>query len=224
MTQVEIECLKRALQTIEDNEIAAFDRLNDPLPPISEKFKRRMQKLCRIQQRQSWSFPKVSRRRVMAVVFAIIIMAALTVSVSAAGDKIFSFIVTFSREAVGLEVVSPDSLDSISEHYTLDEIPENYVFAEDTRYQNSHITRWVCDEKYISFRQETTEYTSIHVSLKEGEYQYTTLRGVEMLYVNSHNTYTFIWQEDGYSFTFLCPDDIPWGDIVRMIESIRPEA
>ena len=192
MTQVEIECLKRALQTIEDNEIAAFDRLNDPLPPISETFKRRMQKLCRIHQRRSWSFPKIPRRRLMAVVFAIIMMSVLTVSVSAAGDKIFSFIVTFFREAVGLEVVSPDSPDSISEHYTLDGIPKNYVLAEDTKYENRHITRWMHGEKNISFTQSTAEYTSIHVSLQEGEYQYTTLRDTEIMYVNSHNTYTFI--------------------------------
>ena len=223
MTRREIRLLKQALWTIDRREIEAFERLNDPIPPFSEEFNVNMQKLFYPEPKHRWKGVTIPKKRLWSVVFAIIMITALTVSVSAVGKKLFPFVVTFFKEAVGLEVVSSHAPKAITEYYVLEDVPEDYMISEHTQDEISQILRWGCGSKYISFTQSAAEYTSIHASLKEGEYQYITLRGTEIMYVNSHNTYTFIWQENGYSFTFLCPDDIPWEDIVRMVESIRPE-
>ena len=181
-----------------------------------------MEILLRAKQNRAWQFPETPKRRLLSVVFAILLISVLTVSVAAIGKAVFPFIVSFWKDAVGLEIAQAEHRTEISEHYTLGEIPEHFVLQEDTRHKQRHITRWIYGDQYISLKQGTTENVNIYVSLKEGNHQYITLRGVEMLCVRSHGYYDFIWSEDGYSFTLVCPDDIPWEDIVRMIESVRP--
>lgn len=222
MMQQEKLCLKQALQAMDRREIQAFEKLDDPIPPFSEQFERRMEKLLRAKQNRAWQFPETPKRRLLSVVFAIILISVLTVSAAAIGKAVFPFIVSFWKDAVGLEMAQAEHRTEISEHYTLGEIPENFVFQEELLYEYLHITKWIYGDQYISLKQGTTEKVSIHVSLQEGNHQYITLRGVEMLCVKSHGYYDFIWSEDGYSFTLICPADLPWDDIVRMIESIRP--
>ena len=222
MTQQEKLCLKQALQAMDRREIQAFEHPDDPIPPFSEHFERRMEKLLRAEQSCAWRFTKTPKRRLLSVVFAIILISVLTVSAAAVGKAIFPFIVSFWKDAVGLEMVQADHRTEISEHYTLGVIPENFVLQEETHHKQRHFTGWTYGDQDISLTQGMTENISIHISLKEGNHQYITLRGVEMLCVSSHGYYDFIWEENGYSFTLICPADLPWEDIVRMIESIRP--
>lgn len=224
MTRREIRLLKQALWTIDRREIEAFERLNDPIPPFSEEFNKNMQKLLHPEPKRRWQGVNIPKKRLLTVAFAVIMIVALTVSASAVGKKLFPFIVTFWKDAVGLQIIETPSRTTITEHYTLDEVPTGYQRPTNKQNEYRHITEWWRGEdKYIALTQDLAQNTSIHASLKEGEYQYITLRGTEMMYVNSHGICQFIWQENGYSFTFLCPDDIPWEDIVRMVESIRPE-
>ena len=181
-----------------------------------------MEKLLHAEQNRAWRFTNTPKRRLLSVIVAILLISVLTVSAAAVGKAVFPFIVSFWKDAVGLKMVQTDHRTEISEHYTLDEIPENFILQKNIRDEQHHITRWICEDQKITFKQGTTENVSIHVSLQEGNHQYITLRGVEMLCVSSHGYYDFIWEEDGYSFSFICPTDIPWEDIVCMIESIHP--
>ena len=203
-------------------EIQTFKQLHDPIPPLSEHFERRMEKLLCAKQNRAWRITETPKRRLLSVVFAIILISVLTVSAAAIGKATFPFIVSFWKDAVGLGLVQADHRTEISEHYTLGEIPENFALQEDTRYKQRHITRWIYEDQDISLEQGTTGNVSIHISLNEGNHQYITLRNMEMLCVSSHGYYDFIWEENGYSFSLICPTDIPWEDIVRMIESIHP--
>ena len=222
MTQQEIQCLRQALQAIDRRERQAFEKLDEPVLPYTERFERKMEKLLRAEQNRAWRFTNTPKRRLFSVIVAILLISVLTVSAAAVGKAVFPFIVSFWKDAVGLEMVQTDHRSEISEHYTVGEIPENFILQENIRHEQLHITRWVYGNQDISLNQRTIENVRIHVSLKEGNHQYITLRGVEMLCVSSHGYYDFIWEENGYSFSIICPTDIPWEDIVRMIESIHP--
>ena len=181
-----------------------------------------MEKLLRAEQNRAWRFTNTPRRRLLSVIVAILLISVLTVSAAAVGKAVFPFIVSFWKDAVGLKMVQTDHRTVISEHYTLGEIPEKFIIQEDTRYDNLHITRWWYENQKILFEQGSIKNVNINISMKEGNHQYITLRGVEMLCVSSHGYYDFIWEENGYSFSLICPTDIPWEDIVCMIESIHP--
>ena len=178
---------------IEQREAETFEQLNDPIPPFSERFERKMEKLLSAQKKWTWRFVKTPSRCLLTAVLVMIITTFLTLSVSAIGKAIFPYIVSFWRDTVGMEIAETKYRTEISEHYTLEKLPKNYVLYEDTRYEYFHITKWVYGEQDITLNQGTTENTDIHVSMKEGNHQYMTLRGVEMLYVNSHGSYTFVW-------------------------------
>lgn len=207
---------------MERREIQAFETLNEPIPPYTEQFERKMEKLLCAEQTWSWRFTKTPKRRLLSVIVAIILISVLTVSAVAVGKAVFPFIVSFGKDAVGLKMVQTDHHTEISEHYILSEIPENFILQEDTRYDNLHITRWWYENQKISFEQGSTQNVNINISIEEGNHQYITLRGVEILCVNSHEYYNFIWEENGYSFALICPTNLPWEDIIRMIESIHP--
>ena len=196
--------------------------MNEPIPPYTEQFEQKMEKLLCAEQTWSWRFTNTPKRRLWSVIVAILLISVLTVSAVAVGKAVFPFIVSFWKDAVGLEIVQGDHREEIAEYYTLGEIPEKFILQKNIRDEQLHITRWVCEDQKITLEQGTTENVSIHVSLQEGNHQYITLRGAEMLCVSSHGYYDFIWEENGYSFSLICPTDIPWEDIVRMIESIHP--
>lgn len=222
MTPQQILCVKQALTAIEQREMQAFEQLNDPIPPFSERFERKMEKLFRSKQAWTWQLTKTPKRRLLSVILAIILLSVLTVSVSAVGKSIYPFIVSFWKDHVSLQMFENEHRTEITQHYSLGELPENYKLQKNEQYETLHITKWTYGDKYISLKQATTENVSIHISMNEDTCQYITLRGMELMYIRNHGYYSFIWEEDGYSFTFLCPDEISWEDTVRMIESIHP--
>ena len=222
MTAQEKQCLRQALQTLDQMDLRQFDALNDSIPPFSKHFEDKMQAL--IYSSDINVSKKIVHRRVFFVVCALFLAFALSLSVSAIREPIFRFFKNVYQNSIGFYAQELEAPNVISEQYTLYELPEGYEAAEKICYDGVIISRWWKKDQYISLEQYTLKSINISVSNRDDNGEMLSLRGTEMFHITSKGTHTFIWSEKGYSFTIICPTDLPFEDICRMIESIRPVA
>ena len=181
-----------------------------------------MQKLIHGSKKADRAANRVVRKRVIFVLCALFLAFAMSLSVSAIRKPIFRFFKTVYQNSIGFYAQETSATRTILEYYTIGEVPAGYEAVEPVNYGNMSASEWRKDNLYISLEQATLQSTNLSVSTKDENGKAAFLRGTEIFYITSKGTHTFIWLEDGYSFTFICPDAIPWDDIVRMIESIRP--
>ena len=196
----------------------AFEQLNDPIPPFSERFERKMQKLIRVRNSAYYPLIKTPARKFATIMIAIFLMFSLSLSVSAIREPIFSAMERITAKFT--EIVFPNKTETPFVEYKFGWIPDNYTQTFTVLTDNSVNTEWKYLDSYIYFEQ--TNFGNVQYNTEGVIIHHAEWANKRVSYYQKYNNYLFSWEENGYLFSLVCTTDLSLDDIRRMIESIHP--
>lgn len=221
-----IEILKKALDVIEEEEIAALPS-KEELAKItfSPEFERKMEKLIRQESRPYYRLINTVGKRVACWIIAVIIaLTAVTFSVEAIREPVIEFFVkTFEKFSVifyNEEDISEEN-PIIEEYYAPTYLPEGYTKVSEEKLLTTYRIQYKNDVgNKIYFRQVVID--------SHQEYLDTENASVDRLYVNGKYVYYIVktskkivvWNDAKYSFTITTSPQINKEKLLQIIDSI----
>jgi len=101
MKRITNSYVKQALQSVAMAEIAVFEALPSCPPITSPQLTKKIERLARAQRRFTWRFVKTAKRRFITVVVALMLLFALSLSISGVREAVYEFIIkTLARTAI----------------------------------------------------------------------------------------------------------------------------
>ena len=212
--------LKAALLEVGMNEVHYVRSLPAPSQPRSAEFEQNIRALCKQSRQWSPRIIKMPSRKWLTVLIAALLLFALSLSVSAIRKPIFS---VFERITdCFAEIIFPSKQEKTPmQEYQVGWVPEKYKQHSHTSDNDMVKTTWTLNEKYVTFTQYSKGY-HVHIDVEDVNMSNVTWANREINYYQKNGTYHVSWSENGYFLTLICPTDLPWEDIIRMIESIHP--
>ena len=218
MTNEQKMLVKQALLQIGLCEVDRYSHLPLTQHVFSTRFNKKMQKLIRARNSSYYPLIKTPMRKLVTITVIILLISSLSLSVSAIREPIFSALERITAKFT--EIVFPDTNDTPFVEYEVGWIPNAYTQTSTILTKKSVITEWKHLDSYINLEQ--TSNGTVQYNTEEAHIRHAEWGNKKITYYQKHNTYLFSWEENGYLFSLVCPTDLPWEDIVRMIESIRP--
>ena len=212
--------LKAALLEVGMKEVHYVRSLPKPSQPRSVEFEHKINILCRESNQRSPLIIKRKHRKWLTVLIAALLLFVMSLSVSAIRNPIFSAFERITDRFT--EIIFPSKQETFSmQKYQLEGVPEQYELTYHSSNNNIKRSAWSLGENYIAFTQYSDGY-HVHIDTEEVNLSNIECANRKITFYQKHETYHFSWSENGFFFTLTCPDDIPWEDIIRMIESIHP--
>ena len=220
MTNEQLLLVKQALHETAMREVRYYESLPQKEYEYSPKFEKKMQKLLRIQEKPIYPFIRSPMRRFASVLAIILLFFAMSLSVSAVREPVFSFFERITEKFT--EIILPKEANPrVFTKYRADWVPENYELSAESDHASTYRTEWKNGDSYICFIQYT-EGAHIHLNTENTIIYEASWNNRKISYCQKNNVYLFSWEENGYLFTLVCTTDLSLDDIQRMIESIRP--
>lgn len=196
---------------LERNENARSRKL-DP----SDKFKLGLNKTLKENgQAPYYTFFRIKRRRMLAVIAAVVLLFALCLSVTAIRETLFGFFINIFEDhsVVYVDKGNKDRPKSVTEFYRPSYVPEGYEVKSENHSQIGYDILWENGEiNYIDYSQSTYY----------GVFGFDTLESAEIRYINedlilniyrSERSVRVFWRDDKYvyeisSLKTLCEDEL----------------
>ena len=222
MNSLQTAMLKAALEEAGMDEVYYVRSLPAPSQPRSALFEQSMSAICRQHSRHIPHSGRWWKRKWFAVLVAAVLLVSFSLSVSAIRKPIFS---AFERIADRfVEIVFPAKQEeSDIQEYQVNWVPEQFVQNSTISNHDMVSSTWIFEKQYITFTQYCSE-NHLHIDMEDVVISNAVLGDRELTCLKKYGTFHISWSEHGYFFSLTCPTDLPFEDICRMIESIRPVA
>lgn len=220
MNSLQTAMLKAALEEAGMYEVHYVRSLPAPSQPRSAQFEQSMSAICRQNSRHIPHSGRWGKRKWFVILIAAVLLFSFSLSVSAIRKPLFSAFERITDRFVEIIFPAKHEVSDIQE-YQVNWIPEQFVQDSTTSNHDVVSSTWIFEEQYITFTQYCSE-NHLHIDTEGVVISNAVLGDRELTYLEKHETYHISWNENSYFFTLTCPSDIPWEDIVRMIESISP--
>ncbi len=190
----------------------------------SDKFKLKLNKTLKENgSKPYYGFFSVKRRRVLAVIAAVVILFSLAMSVTAVRDAALGFFVEFFEDH---SVISPDKgadkkPKTLTEVYVPSYVPEGYeIDSEDRSKSHCNIYWKNQDNGYIDYMQSTFYGVFIFNTAESTEIRYLN----EELTVNIYRTersVSVFWQDGKYVYKITAFKPICEDELIKMALSLK---
>ena len=220
MNTEQLSMLKAALLDVGTCEVNYVRSLDKPSQPRSAHFEGNMRKLWQVQERSSHRMFGTSKRKWVAVLVAIFLLASFTLPISAIREPIFS---AFERVTeIFTEIIFPHRQEEQPmQEYQAKWIPADYVFNQYSFDEDRIESSWINSQGYISLTQLYNGH-HVHIDTENVTISQVTWSSREITYFQKHDTYHFSWTENGYFFQLVCPTSLSMEEIERIVADIRP--
>lgn len=219
MTTAQLEIIKLALFDAEMFEIRRLEALPQINAIHSPAYAQKISKLRERTKRIESSIIQLSPRRKISILVAAIIILSLTITACAFGKQIKAFFFEISETFTRAEAEGEPTATQFEQHLP-SYIPDNYIVIDNKIDKSSSRVVLFNDSHYIYLDQNLTSFNQLIFDTEDSHYTKTIMGDREIYYINKHNTYTFIWIDNGYQFSLMCHSSLSWDNIENLICSI----
>lgn len=175
-----------------------------PQYEVSDKFKKKMEKLIKYQRKPYFRFTCTAGRRAACIIVAVIVLSVSSLSVDAVYNTIYNFIVkTFSdHDEISYNNDSDSYPETIEEEYVISNIPEGFELTEHHENENMVASVYLNEDKYIMLEQ-TVKYGFIlnHDNEYSTAENYTDENGQEyIIRITDTADIAVLWDNGEYIF------------------------
>ena len=163
-------------------------------------------------------------KRVAGIAAAILIVFSCSMTVSAVREPVVEFFTNIYEKFVEIFFEEDDienAPNSIETVYTLDFVPEGYMF--ESCLINTHNTEflWI-DENHgrIVFSQYLLNSKTL-VDYEDTEYAICKIGDYDVIYIIKYDYITYFWNNNEYAFSLTIPLNQEFDDIIACIESVK---
>lgn len=189
---------------------------------FSERFNKRMTKLINSQKKAYYKLINTAAKRVAIIFVLILTMFTAAFSVKAIREPIIKFVKQIYETFIHYSVEG-ETVDKITEEYSLTYVPEGFNKTNVLRDDNFVITTYEnATDEIIMFSQMTTSSYSGHlVDNETGNVYSESIDGIKVELKEWNDNKIAIWIEHGYVFTLDCHGNISFDTIKEIICSIQ---
>lgn len=219
MTNAQLEIIKRALFDAEMIEIKKLETFPEVKVAHSPAYVQKISELREKTKRTESSIISFSPRRKIAILVAVVLILALTITACAFGEQIKEFLFEIYETFTRAEVEGDPNTTEF-EQYTPSYIPNDYTIVDNEIVGGSSRIIWYNGDHYIYLDQDQQSSNKLILDTENSPYTQTIMGEHQIYYINENNTYIFIWIENGYQFSLYCHSSLTWDNIESLICSI----
>lgn len=218
MTKNKLELIKKALFTVEMQEVKFMDSLPEVDLPRSQRYVENMASI-KCQAKAVNRKKTLTKRIIIAIVAAVLIL----LTACAMSKPIMDFFVTVYNDHTRFYSNDGD-VKTIETVYMPTYLPEGYEITYNL-YEAIivHVTWRDANGKKIVYKQSTTVNNILDIDTENSEYTVWYIEEVPVYCVFKKSYYLFFWKNDGYLFEFQCHDSIPREEIEKIISNIQEQ-
>lgn len=175
-----------------------------PQYEVSDKFKKKMEKLIKYQRKPYFRLTCTAGRRAACIIVAVIVLSVSSLSVDAVYNTIYNFIVkTFSdHDEISYNNDSDSYPETIEDEYVISNIPEGFELTDHDLTEKSVYSSYLNEDKCIVLEQCTKDFFSYNY---DNEYSmtenYTDENGQEyIIRITDSTDITVLWDNGEYIF------------------------
>jgi hypothetical protein len=193
---------------------------------FSRRFERKMKHLIsrnRITEPIVIGRPVYLRRRLIAVLIAIILLLASVMSVSAIREKVFELIIEVYEKYTQLFFEKSQSTNTSSEHFSIyvpTYIPDGFSLVYEDM-DGTVLLEYEKGNEYISYRQVCPDEVSMHINTEGIELEDFIFNDLPAKYYSNEGVQNLIWYDNSYMYRVSSTLDKT--TVLRIAESIEPE-
>lgn len=214
---------KEAFREVISSEFSHIPKNEDEIEyEFSERFNKRMTKLINSQKKAYYYLINTAAKRVAIIFVLILTMFTAAFSVKAIREPIIKFVKQIYETFIHYSVEG-ETIDKITEEYSLTKLPDGFNKTNVLRDDNFVITTYEnASGDIIEFTQTTTESHSGHfVDNESGNIHSEMVDDIKVEFKEWNYIKNAIWIEHGYVFTIDCHGDFSFDMIKEMIQSIK---
>ncbi|NLK86384.1 MAG: DUF4367 domain-containing protein [Clostridiaceae bacterium] len=193
---------------------------------FSRRFERKMKHLIsrnRITEPIVIGRPVYLRRRLIAVLIAIILLLASVMSVSAIREKVFELIIEVYEKYTQLFFEKSQSTNTSSENFSIyvpTYIPDGFSLVYEDM-DGTVLLEYEKGNEYISYRQVCPDEVSMHINTEGIELEDFIFNDLPAKYYSNEGVQNLIWYDNSYMYRVSSTLDKT--TVLRIAESIEPE-
>lgn len=214
---------KEAFREVISSEFSHIPKNEDEIEyEFSERFNKRMTKLINSQKKAYYYLINTAAKRVAIIFVLILTMFTAAFSVKAIREPIIKFVKQIYETFIHYSVEG-ETIDKITEEYSLTYVPEGFKQTDIVQDEYSIITFYENSSRNtIAFSQMTTKTHSGHfVDNESGNIHSEIVDGILVEFKEWHQNKTVLWINNGYVFSIECIGDISFEEIKEMITSLE---
>lgn len=218
MTKSELDIIKLALTQVVRARVEKVESLPPAPFSTSDSFNDAMNNF--INERKELRLRKIQIRKAVAIA----IIAALVLSFAACciiyREEIKGFFVEIYDKHGKLSSSETDSSFSIN-MYRPKYMPSGYYLNKSTRGASFVQSTWIKNEDSILLTQSPDIKSEIRIDTEDDCYSSRLLNNITLYYTNKTEATLITWRQYDSIFTLLCPKDISWYEIEKIILSLE---
>ena len=193
---------------------------------FSRRFKRKMKHLIsrnRITEPIVIGRPVYLRRRLIAVLIAIILLLASVMSVSAIREKVLELIIEVYEKYTQLFFEKSQSTNTSSENFSIyvpTYIPDGFSLVYEDM-DGTVLLEYEKGNEYISYRQVCPDEVSMHINTEGIELEDFIFNDLPAKYYSNGGVQNLIWYDNSYMYRVSSTLDKT--TVLRIAVSIEPE-
>ncbi len=215
---------KEAFRQVISSEFSHIPKNEDEIEfEFSERFNKRMEKLINAQQKCYYKLINTAAKRVAMIFVLILTMLTAALSVKAIREPIVKFVKQIYENFIQYSV-DGDTVDKITEEYSLTYVPDGFNKTNILRDYNFVITTYENESgDKIKFSQMLTgSHLEYFVDNETGYINSEVVDGISVEFKNwKYNAKNAVWIEHGFVFTLDCYGEISLDEIKQMIASLE---
>lgn len=224
MTENQLNILKEALLEAEQNEIVFYDSLPNEDFAFSCKYKKFIGKM--LHNNKIIHNNKCLRNRLIIPIVAVLMTFILMISISAIRVPVIKFIINLYEDFVSIFVDESDditSCDTIEEVYLPSSMPYDFIDMKTENYGVLVITTWINNNNSTIQLYQHILVEGVKAFIDKQEINYTQKNlnsNLIIFYANKNNVYNIVWTDEKYIYNILCPNNLEFFEIEKIIESM----
>ncbi len=188
---------------------------------LSDRFKRKMEKLIKAQRKPYYALINTAAKRVAIIIVAIITLFTASLSVEAIRTPVINF-VTQIYETFVEYFFEGDTAKKIEKEYVITNLPDGYELKEKIESEASITYVYLNNSnEYLWFSQKiTSEAKSIFDNEKSNIYNYK-IDNLEVSICKTNTKRYAFWTKENYYLTISASSNVSNETIINMIKSVK---
>jgi len=220
--------LREALELYQEKWLSKLptDEAMEPYD-FSSAFKKKMQKLIRVQRKPYYTFVNTVGKRI-AVIAIIVIMAmsGTVLSVKALRNPIVNFFIEvyekFSRVVFQIDNPDESTLTEIEEYFTPQYIPEGYVLKTREELNMAYLCEYVNDDgSDLIYNQMLFNESKMMIDTEGTVTEDIMINGIIGIFFNNKGYDNIIWNDGVYIYYISGFSELGKDELLKFAESIK---
>ena len=165
-----------------------------------------------------------AKRRLIAILVAAALLLLVGCTAFVYRNEIGSFVEHVYEEYINIELPENDDkvLTEIEHAYTLSYIPERYILTDEI--VNSVFVKYIYEIELgerIIFEQSLKSISNIGIDNESVDAEVFEYQDIEIYIRTSEMKKHYVWYDEDYVFTLICPKDLDQDEILKIIDGMK---